>query len=590
MRIKHRQKNYNRITWAIALAFITSLAFVRYVSAHAYLIRSDPAANSILESVPATMQLWFSENITQEFSGARLLDANGQATDLEVELDPADHSLLIAKLPELDEGVYSLRWSVHSETDGHITQGLVIFGLGQGADLGTATAVETNTEVPWPELLIRWLNFVLYAGLIGGFAMTYFVLNPQSLPPPTARLQRTAQKRMLRLAWICSLLAFFTGFAWAAWQAVSLAGAYSGDLSITNAAWQWLTQTQLGYYWWARQITLLVVAANLYFLRARPPEAPRPVSSIALTTIFLLALLLIQSLTSHAAALTPNTALAVSADALHLMAATFWVGGLLALIVGLLPLVRHDSDFTTLAKAAWGPFGKWAALSVVLIFVTGIYSTFREVGSVNALLTTFYGKTLLFKIGLVLIVGLIGAFNSTLLHPRLAAPLARYLQKPEGWTPLSLQRLPRLLVAELALGLLVLLLAAVLTTAPTARGTAFAADPLPAADLSQTVDDMFIKLTVNPNQAGQNIFTVRAVSQRRPPPAEVLRVILRFTYLDQDLGLSSIDMNEIEPDLYLLSGNQLYLAGYWQIDVVVRRLGLEDSVARYEWFVPQTAQ
>ncbi len=112
----------------------------------------------------------------------------------------------------------------------------------------------------------------------------------------------------------------------------------------------------------------------------------------------------------------------------------------------------------------------------------------------------------------------------------------------------------------------------------------------PAADLSQTVDDMFIKLTVNPNQAGQNIFTVRAVSQRRPPPAEVLRVILRFTYLDQDLGLTSVDMNEIEPELYLLSGNQLYLAGNWQIEVVVRRMGLEDSVARYDWFVPQTAQ
>ncbi len=473
------QKNRTHIGWAITLALFASLVFIRFASAHAYLVRSDPAANSILDSAPATMQLWFSENITLEFSGARLLDARGQATDLEIDLDPVDHSLMVAQLPKLDEGVYSVRWSVHSDTDGHITQGLVIFGIGQGADLGTATAVETKTAVPWPELLLRWLNFSLYAGLIGGFTMAYFVLNPQSQPPTIAGVQRTAQKRMLHLAWICCLSALLVGFAWVAWQAVSLAGTFSGNLSITNAGWQWLSQTQLGFYWWARQITLLVVTANLYYLRGKPPEASGSAWSIALTSIFLLALLLIQSLTSHAAALTPNTALAVSADALHLLAATFWVGGMLALIAGLLPLVRHNSDFSTLAKAGWGPFGKWAALSVGLIIVTGIYSTIREVGSVNALLTTFYGKTLLFKIGLVLIVGLIGAFNSTLLHPRLAAPMARYLQKPEGWTPLSLQRLPRLLVTELAVGLLVLLLAAVLTTAPTARGTAFTADPLP---------------------------------------------------------------------------------------------------------------
>ncbi len=587
MRVKNRHKRFCQIGWSISLILISSLVMFRRASAHAYLIRSDPAANSILDSAPSSVSLWFSEDVTLEFSGARLLDTSGQATDLEISVDPADHTLLVAKLPELGDGVYSLRWSVHSETDGHVTQGLVIFGIGQEADLGRATAVETQTAVPWPELLLRWLTFSLYAGMIGGFTMTYLVLDPQSQAPATADVQRRAQKRMLRLAFYCSLLAFFTGFAWAGWQASTLAGSFSGKLSIAGAGWQWLTQTQLGFYWWARQIAILAIAGNLWLLSHRQTESPIAVWTIPLTSILLLAVLLIHSLTSHAAALTPHTALAVTADALHLLAASFWVGGLLALVVGLLPLVRHNADFTTLAKAGWGPFGKWAALSAGIILVTGVYSTIREVSSVNALLTTLYGQTLLFKIGLVLIVGVIGAANAMLLHPRLAAPLARILGKPVGWTPLSLRQLPRLLIAEVCFGLLVLLMAGVITTAPTARGAAYAAAD-PAADLSQTVDDMFIKLTVNPNKAGQNIFTVRAVSTRRPPPAEVVRVILRFTYLDQDLGLTSVDMNEIEPDLYLLSGNQLYLAGRWQIDVVVRRQGIEDSVARFEWLVPQT--
>jgi hypothetical protein len=186
----------------------------------------------------------------------------------------------------------------------------------------------------------------------------------------------------------------------------------------------------------------------------------------------------------------------------------------------------------------------------------------------------------------MLLVGLLGLTNSMLLHPSLAAPLARIFRRPAGWTPLSLHHLPRLVVLEVSLGIVVFLLAGLVTAAPTARDSAFATDEKTPSTLSQTVDDMVISLTVSPNRPGQNIFTVRAASTRRPPPAEVLRVILRLTYQDQDLGLKSVDVEEIEPGLYLIGGSELNLAGSWQIETVVRRRGLEDSVARFEWIVP----
>lgn len=584
MPITRRQNRFRQFSWAVALVCLLGLLMVQRVRAHAYLVRSEPAANVVLDSAPTTMRLWFSETISLAFSGARLLSAGGQGTDLAISVDPTDHTLMIVTLPELADGVYSLRWTVHSEADGHVTEGLIVFGIGQGADLGTATAVETETAVPVPEFLLRWITFSLYAGLVGAFAITYLVLDPKSQPTAVSEVQQTAQKRTLRLAWWCSLLALFVGVAWVGWQAIALSGSYSGTISVTAVAWQWLTQTRLGAYWWASQIILLIVARNLWLIQRQQSDAPGRI--IPMTGVWLLGLLLIHALTSHAAALTAQTSLAVAADTFHLLAASFWVGGLLALVVGLLPLVRHNAEFKALLKAGWGPFGKWAALSVGILFATGIYSTGREVGSANAMLTTLYGRTLLLKIGLVFVVGVIGAMNAVLLHPKLAAYLARMLRRPEGWTPLSLRQLPRLFIAELSCGLLVLLLAGIITAAPTARSTTFsAADATP--DLSQTVDDMIIKFSVTPNQAGQNVFTVRAVSTRRPPPAEIVRVILRFTYLEQDLGLTSVDMTNVEPDLYLLSGNQLYLAGTWQIDAVVRRQGVEDSAAHFTWFVPQ---
>ena len=587
MRATSRYNYFNQIGWAIVLTLIISLAFVRRASAHAYLIRSDPPANSILGAAPTAMNLWFSEVITPAFSSAQLLTNNGQSLDVSVAMDATDPTLLIVHLPELTEGVYSLRWTVHSAADGHFTRGLIIFGIGEGADLGTATAVATKTAVPFPELILRWLTFGLYAGLIGAFAATYLVLDPNSQPAAIATVQRMAQKRMLHWAWWCSLLAIVVGIAWAGWQAITLADSLSGSISIAADGWQWLTQTRLGFYWWARQGVLLITAVYLRLLSRQQTGTVISSWIIPLTSILLLMLLLIQSLTSHAAALTHNTALAVAADTLHLLAASFWVGGLLALVIGLLPLVRHHTDFTPLVKAGWQPFSRWAALSVGILLVTGIYSTGREVSSPNAMITTLYGQTLLFKIGLMLLVGLIGATNAIILHPNLAAALAHLLRKPEGWTPFSIRQLPRLFLTEVGLGLLVLFLTGVITAAPTARGAAYTAAVNAQSTFNQTVDDMFITLAANPNRAGQNIFTVRAVSTRRPPPAEIVRVILRFTYLDEDLGLASVDMDTFEPDLYLLSGNQLYLAGNWQIDVVVRRQGIEDSVAQFKWIVPQ---
>lgn len=588
MNLPHRHNRFSQIGWAIVLVLIWGVLTVNRAAAHAYLVRSDPPANTILDAAPATMRLWFSESITAEFSSATLLDTEGQSVELALSIDDTDHTQLIVPLPDLEAGVYSLRWAVHSAADGHITQGLVVFGVGQGADLGTATAVAPETAVSWPEILLRWLTFTLYAGLIGAFAITYLVLDPASQPADIARVQQAAQKRMLRLAWWCSVLGILVGFVWAGWQAVSLTGSSPGISEVTAVAWQWLTQTRLGYFWWARQTILLVLALLLAALARRLAENAKPAGLIRPTGLMLLILLVIQSSTSHAAALTPHTILAVALDTLHVLAASFWVGGLMALVIGLLPLVRHRTDFTALVEAGWRPFGRWAALSVGVLVATGIYSAGREISSANALVTTFYGQTLLLKISLMLVVGLIGATNAATLHPRLAKIAARGLRRPEGWTPISPHRLPILFIAEVCVGLMVLLLVGVLTAAPTARGSTSTITAGASSDLSQTVDDMIIKFSANPNQAGQNLFTVRAVSLRRPPPAEILRVILRFTYLDEDFGLVSADMAQIEPDLYVLSGNQLYVAGAWQIDVVVRRQGIEDSVARFNWIVPSS--
>jgi hypothetical protein len=183
-------------------------------------------------------------------------------------------------------------------------------------------------------------------------------------------------------------------------------------------------------------------------------------------------------------------------------------------------------------------------------------------------------------------VGALGLINSMLLHPRLAAPLARVLRRPSGWTPLPLRRLPTLVIAEVSMGVLVLLITGMVTSSPAPRGIEYVVEPeeIPGA-LSQNVDDLVITLNAKPNRPGQNVFSVFARSTRRPAPAEIARVLLRFEYAGRDVGRTTATAEQIAGDRFLLSGNYLNLGGEWQVQVVVRRLGLEDSVATFNWVV-----
>ena len=156
--------------------------------------------------------------------------------------------------------------------------------------------------------------------------------------------------------------------------------------------------------------------------------------------------------------------------------------------------------------------------------------------------------------------------------------------------PFSPGRLHAAVLTEAGLGLLVFLGVGVLTASPPARGPQYADAEKVRDSLTQQVDDLLVTLSVKPNQPGQNILSIRVTSTRRPPLAEILRVILRFTYQGQEIGTISQEAQAVDPGLYRMGGSYLSLAGPWRIEVVVRRGGLEDSVAQFDWHVAVAGQ
>ena len=197
----------------------------------------------------------------------------------------------------------------------------------------------------------------------------------------------------------------------------------------------------------------------------------------------------------------PRPGIAVPATALHLLAASLWVGGLLALAVGWLPaILRTPGRRGELLWTGFYPFGSLAAVSVVLLIATGLFNTGQQVPSLDALLTTAYGQLLLGKVALLLVAGSIGLINHFLLRPA----------QPAGRQAGLRQRMPALVTAELiVVAAVVLLTSAMTASAP--RGFEYTLAPEDEkGSMAQTVGDVKVALDVKPNRRARTSLAYRA--------------------------------------------------------------------------------
>ena len=141
-------------------------------------------------------------------------------------------------------------------------------------------------------------------------------------------------------------------------------------------------------------------------------------------------------------------------DWLHILGATAWVGGLVSLLICLPVLWRHGVLSTLTSR-----FSRFALAASAIVVLSGVVQAVFEVGSLSALVATSYGELVVAKIALLAAMLVLAAYNTR--HGR--------LHFASGDVKIGqLRALPRGIGAELALGVVVLAVAAVLTGTPPA--------------------------------------------------------------------------------------------------------------------------
>ena len=351
-------------------------------------------------------------------------------------VDPLDErTLAVSLIDGLPDGVYTVRWRSLSTIDIHPGSGEYPLFVGVPVTAGATAAGVVQSEPTPATTLARWWLYLAVSGFAGTLAAWKFVYGPVFVGE-YASGRAPALRRLERLATVAgALLLLGTLFAAVA-QAAAAAGV-SVDVAAGGPVRDLLTRGRYASIWWPRLVLSVLAVA---IVRWRGLDDVWSESAVAMVP----AILLTNSLTSHAATLPASALIGIVADWLHVMGAAVWVGGLASLAV-LMPQLSASRDLLRRAVARF----MWLALTaVVVVAASGTVQTMLEVGSWSALFGTGYGLGVLAKIGLLGAMVVLGGLNTWRL-------------RKDGST------LSRGVRIEFALGVLALAIAAILTgTAP----------------------------------------------------------------------------------------------------------------------------
>jgi putative copper export protein/methionine-rich copper-binding protein CopC/mono/diheme cytochrome c family protein len=533
-------------------------ARVESAGAHATLGSSDPPANEIIATSPGRVELRFTEPVEEIYTKIILVDQNGaEVPGTSTTVDSSDATLARMVIPDdLPRGTYSVVWRTLSAADGHRFSGYFAFTIGTTSDVRTVippTFDDSGGTPFWLSTAVRWFVFVTLSAL-AGIWLTWLVAIRPALGP-VWQAAPLILPRVRRYALVAGLL-YLAGAAMALFVQVDgqAEGDWLGTLGDT------LRDTRWGQWW-----TLRVVYGALITL-VFPVAAwwwPRRRLTITLGLLLLSALLpLPHALISHASATNPGHQEAVAADYVHLLAMGVWAGGLGTLIVVLTTggalesagrravLARAIPRFSAIALTCWVALG-----------LTGLYSAWLQVGAIDGLFDTRYGRALIYKLLILAVVLVIAATNLTIVSRRVrqSAPAAG-----DAWW----RRFGALVALELIGVIAALIFVGRMTALEPARPVL--AERENQREISLRLDDRNATLTFAPGTAGPNHIRLDLEGGALAESATVS--ILLAPPIDL-AGQSSITLERAAPNTWEAHTAEMSVVGEWTMTVTVSQTG-----------------
>jgi copper resistance protein D len=270
-----------------------------------------------------------------------------------------------------------------------------------------------------PLIWMRAIHFGATMMVMGSVLFRVFIGMPAMQGRDDTGIAARVGFQLVLIGWISLAVTVISGAAWLVLQAERMSELSLGQVLQRGAVWTVLSETDFGYAWTTRLALAGLLAAMLPRLGPSPWTRSRRLSAAGI--VVSAGLIGTLAWAGHGAAGSDTEgAVHLAADVLHLIAAAAWGGGLIPLAL-LLHAARRDPGEASaeIARTAVLRFSPLGILSVGTLVATGAVNTWVLAGSVPALVDTDYGRLLLVKVALFLIMLSFGAINRLWLTPQL---------------------------------------------------------------------------------------------------------------------------------------------------------------------------
>ncbi len=402
---------------AVVVAFVASLLLLltgRVASAHNTFVSSDPADGAVVVQSPTAWTVEFTKSVPLESASAEIVDASGIRTDLGGPRHGATDNVVIFDVPVTLNGPTTARWRLVG-TDGHVISGRVSFTVDSTGSTASTTPTATTNPLPdtfptstttslddpdastTPEFVRAGVRLSTYLALIlvGGLLFTEWFLAEGAAATSRGR-------RILRFGAPTLMVAPIFGLAILADDLSGFGGGFTGGLSdalsLTNG----------------RMLALrILIGAILAIFVFRGVDWGRLTSR---TTVKLATLLVFYGVAVAYSGHSRSQkwpVLGIPADVAHLASIAVWLGGLITLILVVIPQIDAESGMTTFRR-----FSKAAEISVIVVVASGLVQSIRLHGGLGSVVGNDHGRLLLVKVLIVLVMLGLARQNRRLLLDR----------------------------------------------------------------------------------------------------------------------------------------------------------------------------
>jgi copper transport protein len=462
---------------ALAACSITALAIglsPGTASAHNTLLGSDPADGASLAVAPTQITWQFDLAVPLETMTVTLIDATGARSELSGSLHgPTGDTEVITPLPVLDAGPVSLRWRLVGP-DGHPITGRVDFTITAApsttAPAATADSPTTTIPSPSPESIaetdagvfstpsaVRWVlrygSYLAILAAVGILLTSAWVWSDAGTHPVLRRILSTSLivTAFLAFAQVLVVASDVSGKApWASFGSIDAA-------TTTDAGMAFMIRIVLALAMWIVLFEYKLANSDVYW------------TAVSLPAIGLLGT---WAFAGHSRSMRWPT-LGVITDVAHHTAAAGWIAGLA--IVGWVAIPTTTPDVLVPVVRR---FSQVAATCVAVLVATGIVQTVRLVGSPLAMFDADHGQYLALKVAILVAMLGIANVNRRRVDARLHEP---------SDLPNHLGALRRAVVAEFAIGLVIIGVTAAMVVSPPATSTTVAAPAEPSTPVNYTL-------------------------------------------------------------------------------------------------------